>query len=52
MNYLKKLLRTDPTNAGALVVRVILGLVIMAHGMQKLVGWFGKYHLLIYHSLL
>ena len=30
---------------GLLLVRVVLGLVVAAHGAQKLFGWFGGYGL-------
>lgn len=32
---------TDPTQWGLLILRVALGLVILPHGAQKLLGWFG-----------
>src|SRR5436309_15016709 len=32
-------------DAGLLVARVVFGLVIAAHGSQKLFGWFGGYGL-------
>jgi putative oxidoreductase len=32
-------------DAGLLLVRVVLGLVMAAHGAQKLFGWFGGYGL-------
>jgi putative oxidoreductase len=37
---LKKLVQTDD-DAGMLIVRLALGIVIFPHGAQKLVGWFG-----------
>jgi putative oxidoreductase len=41
MNAIQKLFETDSKNVSALIVRVILGGVIFAHGAQKLFGWFG-----------
>ena len=35
----------DLTNTGLLLVRVVVGLVMAAHGTQKLFGWFGGYGL-------
>ncbi len=32
-------------NAGLLLIRVVLGLLMAAHGTQKLFGWFGGYGL-------
>ncbi len=37
---LRKLMQTDD-DAGMLIVRVFLGLVMFPHGAQKLLGWFG-----------
>lgn len=39
---MKKLLTTN-NNVAITVVRVILGIVLFAHGAQKLLGWFGGY---------
>src|SRR4051794_34752011 len=36
---------TDSFGLGLLVVRVVVGLVMAAHGAQKLFGWFGGYGL-------
>jgi putative oxidoreductase len=38
----KKLTQTDPDSA-TLVLRVLLGLVFLPHGLQKTLGWFGGY---------
>lgn len=38
-----KIISTDPGNWGALVARVFLGVVILPHGLQKLLGMFGGY---------
>jgi putative oxidoreductase len=38
----KKLTQTDPDFA-TLVLRVLLGLVFLPHGLQKTLGWFGGY---------
>jgi putative oxidoreductase len=40
---MKKILATDSTNNTALIARVLLGIVVFAHGAQKLFGWFGGY---------
>jgi len=37
---LKKLMQTDE-DAGMLIVRLALGIVMFPHGAQKLLGWFG-----------
>lgn len=39
-NYVKTLLATDPT-IGLTIARITLGLVILPHGAQKLLGLFG-----------
>lgn len=36
---------TDSFGLGLLVARVVIGLVMAAHGAQKLFGWFGGYGL-------
>jgi len=40
--FFASLLRTDDSVA-PLIARVALGLVILPHGLQKLLGWFGGY---------
>ena len=40
LNLLNRLMATK-NDFGALVARVALGLVILPHGLQKTVGWFG-----------
>lgn len=40
---LEKLLSTNPSNTAALAARVFLGVVILPHGLQKLLGMFGGY---------
>ncbi len=41
-NLAKRLLATQPGLA-ALIARILLGLVILPHGLQKTLGWFGGY---------
>ncbi len=31
----------DPTDAGLLLLRVVVGLILVGYGLQKLFGWFG-----------
>src|SRR3954464_3663241 len=37
------LFQTDNNNLSAAITRVVLGMVLFAHGAQKLFGWFGGY---------
>jgi putative oxidoreductase len=39
---LKKLFRTE-NDAAVFILRIMLGIVMFPHGMQKLFGWFGGY---------
>jgi len=39
----RKLIQTDGNDLAALIARVALGIVILPHGMQKLLGMFGGY---------
>lgn len=41
---LKKLVCTN-NNVSALILRAPIGIILMAHGSQKLFGWFGGYGL-------
>ena len=38
---MKSILRTDTGDWGALAARIFLGIVILPHGLQKLLGMFG-----------
>ena len=40
---MKKLIFNTSDSVLPLILRVVLGLVIFAHGVQKLFGWFGGY---------
>jgi len=40
---IEKILKTDTFDWGALIARVFLGVVILPHGLQKLLGMFGGY---------
>ena len=40
---LKKLITTNNNDATLLLVRVLLGSVMLAHGLQKTFGWFGGF---------
>lgn len=40
---LKRLLETDRNDTAGFVARLILGIVVLPHGAQKLLGWFGGY---------
>lgn len=42
-NCFQKLVSTDVNNYGLTIIRVVLGVVIGAHGAQKLFGMFGWY---------
>ena len=38
-----KIVKTDPGNYVATLLRLVLGVVFFAHGAQKLLGWFGGF---------
>lgn len=40
---LEALVKTDHTDLSALLARLTLALVILPHGLQKTLGWFGGY---------
>ncbi len=44
-NLLNKLISTNSRNWSPVPLRLVLGLVMAAHGAQKLFGWFGGYGL-------
>ncbi|MBD9657760.1 DoxX family protein [Pseudomonas sp. PDM12] len=45
MNVLIKSLATTRAGFGLTILRVLVGITFMAHGSQKLFGWFGGYGL-------
>ena len=40
---IEKILSTDNADLGAFIARLCLGIVILPHGLQKLIGMFGGY---------
>ena len=38
-----KIIRTDRHNCALAITRIVLGIVMFAHGAQKMLGWFGGY---------
>ena len=42
-HFIAKLVKTDSSDLSALVGRLTLALVILPHGLQKTLGWFGGY---------
>lgn len=45
MNTLLKTALTSPNSCAPLALRLLLAIIFMAHGAQKLFGWFGGYGL-------
>jgi putative oxidoreductase len=39
---MKKIFATNE-NSSATIIRIVLGLILLPHGAQKLLGWFGGY---------
>ena len=39
---MKKIFQTNENNA-ATILRIVLGVILFAHGAQKMLGWFGGY---------
>lgn len=40
---IKSLVKTDSTDISALIARLTLAVVILPHGLQKTLGWYGGY---------
>jgi len=40
---MNRLIATDKNNWTALIARLAIGIIILPHGAQKLLGWFGGY---------
>lgn len=38
-----KLFKTDPQDLGSLIARITAGIIILPHGLQKLLGLYGGY---------
>jgi len=39
---MKKIFQTNESNAST-IIRIVLGLILLPHGAQKMLGWFGGY---------